>query len=249
MIPLLEMEDITVRFHGEGRETVVLQEFSLSVYPGELLCILGPSGCGKTTTLKVAGSFIAPDSGTVRLEGRRTDSPDPQRVMVFQEQDQLFPWKRVLDNVAFGLNAGSSPTREEGRRRCRQALSEVGLAEVESAFPHQLSGGMRQRVALARALVGRPRLLLMDEPFGSVDAPQRRELQLLLQRLLADHRGTAVFVTHDVDEALLLGTRILVMGRDGSIVLEGPADDLPRARLFAALNADSPVPDQGRSSR
>jgi NitT/TauT family transport system ATP-binding protein len=232
--PLLELRAVSVRYPGETGNTQkkgVLHEFSLSVKQGELLCILGPSGCGKTTTLKVAGSFILPNSGHVLLDGVPVHSPDPERVMVFQELDQLFPWKRVLHNVAVGLSAGvSERTGDSVTRRtvgpaeadvlCREALEEVGLAASATLFPYQLSGGMKQRVALARAFVGRPRLLLMDEPFGSVDAPQRHDLQNLLRRLLRDHHGTAVFVTHDLEEALRLGTRILVMGPDGSIRLE-----------------------------
>jgi NitT/TauT family transport system ATP-binding protein len=258
--PLLELRSVTFRY---DRAPAVLRDFSLRVNRGELLCVLGPSGCGKTSLLKVAGSFLPPDEGEVYLAGRRVTHPDPDRVMVFQEPDQLFPWKRVVDNVAFAITVGAGVRvrpHEAGRARVLQALEEVGLADSARQYPYQLSGGMRQRVALARALVGRPELLLMDEPFGSVDAPQRRELQQLLQRLLADHHGTAVFVTHDVEEALLLGTRTLVMGRGGSIALsEEVADDISvetrerdvaarRARLLAVLDGKE-SDDHGSSRR
>ncbi len=250
--PLLELRSVTFRYGEASPAGSVLREFSISLEEGELLCVLGRSGCGKSTLLKIAGSFLLPDSGGVLLDGYGVTAPDPERVMVFQEQDQLFPWKRTIQNVAFGLTAGlrRSPGEprlpvdpEEKRRLCLRALEEVGLSDSVELFPHQLSGGMRQRVALARAFVGRPRLLLMDEPFGSVDAPQRRELQLLLRRLLADHAGTALFVTHDVEEALLLGSRIIVMGRDGAVKLEElPGSGTPaerRSRLHAALE-DAP---------
>ncbi len=257
-VPLLEFRGITAGYAGESTrvgEQPVLGDFDLTLYRGELLCILGPSGCGKTTLLKVAGSFLPPKAGVVRLKGERVGRPDPHRVMVFQEQNQLFPWKRVLENVCFGITTG---TRAQIRARAAVALTEVGLADAAKMFPHQLSGGMRQRVALARAIAGRPELLLMDEPFGSVDAPQRRELQLLLQRLLSDHHGTAMFVTHDVEEALLLGTRTIVLARDGTVVLkqtQRPAGEetsvgAQRARLLAALESDKArLPDQGISRR
>ncbi|MFP4483828.1 MAG: ABC transporter ATP-binding protein [Spirochaetaceae bacterium] len=256
--PLLALHGITAGYAGQGSgvgEQPVLHEFDLKLYRGELLCVLGPSGCGKTTLLKVAGSFLAPKAGVVQLNGERVRRPDPHRVMVFQEQNQLFPWKRVLENVCFGITTG---TRAQITAQADVALTEVGLADAARMYPHQLSGGMRQRVALARAIAGRPELLLMDEPFGSVDAPQRRELQLLLQRLLADHHGTAMFVTHDVEEALLLGTRTIVLARDGTVMLEQtrePADeqasvDARRARLLAALESDEArLPAQGISRR
>ncbi|POR02016.1 hypothetical protein AU468_07110 [Alkalispirochaeta sphaeroplastigenens] len=225
--PLLHLEGITLAYDGAP----VLQDSSLTLQEGELVCLLGPSGCGKTTLLKVAGSFLAPRSGRVFLQGRPVTAPDPQRIMVFQDQDQLFPWKRVEDNVLFGITRGR-PTPDQ-KEAARAILAEVGLGESLRRYPHQLSGGMRQRAALARAFAGRPRLFLMDEPFASVDAPQRRELQHLLQRLLRDHRGTALFVTHDVEEALTLGSRVLVMNRRGEILPEDPAPD--RERLNRAL--------------
>ncbi|SIQ33224.1 NitT/TauT family transport system ATP-binding protein [Alkalispirochaeta americana] len=225
--PLLHLEKITLAYDGAP----ILHNCSLTLEEGELVCLLGPSGCGKTTLLKVAGSFLLPRSGEVLLQGRPVTAPDPQRIMVFQDQDQLFPWKRVEDNVILGITRGR-PTPAE-REAARAILTEVGLGEALRRYPHQLSGGMRQRAALARAFAGRPRLFLMDEPFASVDAPQRRELQGLLQRLLRDHRGTALFVTHDVEEALLLGSRVLVMNRRGELLPEDPRRD--RDRLNQAL--------------
>lgn len=250
--PLLELRGVTVRYRRQEREEVVLRDFSLSIELRELLCVLGPSGCGKTTLLKVAGSFLHPLAGRVLLEGLTVGEPDPGRVMVFQDQDQLFPWKSVMSNVRFGLRGRGrySGTRADAAAR---ALQEVGLADAGELYPHQLSGGMRQRVALARAFVGTPRLLLLDEPFGSVDAPQRRDLQLLLQRLLQDHESTAIFVTHDVEEAIVLGTRIIVLRRDGSLGLTvgNPASRAGlRAELLEALEdpGDRSPRDEGRGS-
>ncbi|MFP4426995.1 MAG: ABC transporter ATP-binding protein [Spirochaetaceae bacterium] len=249
-LPILELRSITVGYREKSGGTTVLRRFSVAVEEGELLCILGPSGCGKSTLLKAAGSFLLPEEGEVLLDGTPVKAPDPERVMVFQEQNQLYPWKRVEGNVALGLTSGvrrsagearRAVSRDEARVLSRQALEEVGLSGAERLFPHQLSGGMRQRVALARAFVGLPRVLLMDEPFASVDAPQRRELQLLLRRLLSDHTGTAVFVTHDVEEALILGSRIIVMGQDGSILHEDrpPSAGAPDSDAAGHRGADS----------
>lgn len=222
---VLEMRHVTFRYDS-APDIPVLNRFSLAVNPGELLCILGPSGCGKSTVLKVAGSFLLPSSGEVLVDGTPVDRPDARRVMVFQDHDQLFPWKTVAGNVQFGLRGRHSDV-------VAALLREVGLAQEGHRYPHELSGGMRQRVALARALAGRPPVLLLDEPFAAVDAPQRRELQVLLQTLLRDHGTTAVFVTHDVEEALRLGSRIIVLDRQARVVLEEEGAGSRRAARVA----------------
>ncbi len=215
--PLLEVRNVCLTYSGSrpGEDTRVLSDFCLSIAPGELVCLLGPSGCGKTTALKTVGSFLRPQSGTVLLQGQPVSRPDPQRVMVFQDQDQLFPWKNVLQNVLFGRRPAQATVAA-----AQALLDEVGLGEAARRYPHHLSGGMRQRVALCRALLGNPQLLLLDEPFAAVDAPQRRELQQLLLRLLREHPVTALFVTHDIEEALTLGSRVVVMDRQGQILLD-----------------------------
>jgi len=226
-------------FSHEGRKKLqVLTGISFSAAAGELLTIAGPSGCGKSTLLRLCGAFLKPDSGEILFCGRPVEEPRPSLAMVFQEFDQLFPWKRVRSNVelpfvgrARGSEKQRGESREAQRSRASSLLAEVGLAEYADYYPHQLSGGMKQRAALARCLAGEPDLLLMDEPFGSVDAQKREELQDLLLSLCRRRSITVLFVTHDVAEAIYLGDRVLVMGRAGE-ELRGIIDvDLPRPRM------------------
>lgn len=189
------------------------------IAPGETVTLLGASGCGKTTVLRVAASFLRPIEGAVYAGGRPVERPDRERFMVFQETDQLLPWKTVLGNVLFALGA-TGFTGAAARTHAREMLARLGLAGSENRFPHQLSGGMKQRVALARAFVLTPSVLLMDEPFASVDSPRRRELQDLLLELVRVERPAVLFVTHDIDEAVRIGGRVLVMSREGHIVAE-----------------------------
>lgn len=211
----LELRSVTVGYGGEP----VLRDFSLVVPAGETVTLLGPSGCGKTTVLRVAASFLTPVSGSVLAAGRTVSRPDRNRFMVFQEQTQLLPWKTVIGNVLFALTA-IDVHGADARDRAVRVLLRLGLAGTEDRFPHQLSGGMKQRVALARAFVLNPAVLLMDEPFASVDAPRRRELQDLLLELVRVERPAVLFVTHDLDEAVRIGGRVLVMSRKGIIVAE-----------------------------
>ncbi len=220
----LELEGVTFSYPGEPLP--VLNDVSLAIIPGEVVCVLGPSGCGKTTLLKVAASFLAPSAGNVRFRGTVVSDPDPERIVVFQEQDQLFPWKTALGNVIFPLrHAGRSLQHLENpgaplRQRALNALAEVELRDDAARYPHQLSGGMRQRVALARAFVMEPAVLLLDEPFASVDAPTRKRLGMLLQRLQRSHNPGVLFVTHDMEEALRLGDRLVVLNRKGRVCLQ-----------------------------
>ncbi len=193
---------------------LVLPDVSLSVGAGEIVCLLGPSGCGKSTLAKIAASLLEPDEGTVCVNGVAVTAPDANRFMIFQEQDQIFPWKTALGNVTFPLKLGGVPG---WRARGIETLREVGLEAAAGKFPHQLSGGMRQRVALARAFAMRPSVLIMDEPFASVDASLRFDLQDLLVRLVAEHRQAVLFVTHEIDESIRLADRIVVMSDDGAV--------------------------------
>jgi NitT/TauT family transport system ATP-binding protein len=181
------------------------------VHAADRFVLLGASGCGKSTLLKAIGGFIAPVEGEIRLEGEPVRGPGPDRVVVFQEFDQLPPWKTVRDNVAFPLLASRTCGRKEAQERASHWLAKVGLAKFGDAFPHQLSGGMKQRVAIARALAMQPRILLMDEPFAALDALTRRKMQEELLALWDEARFSLVFVTHSIEEALVVGTRIGVL--------------------------------------
>jgi NitT/TauT family transport system ATP-binding protein len=215
----IDIEDLTIRL-GEGRQAFeALQQVSLSIAPGEFVCVLGPSGCGKSTLLGALAGHWQPSGGRIRVDAQPVGGPHPDRGLVFQ-QHTLFPWKKVLDNVAFGLKM-KGVGRRERRARARELLELVGLAGFEDRYPAQLSGGMQQRVEIARVLINHPRVMLMDEPFGALDAQTRLKMQELLLGVWARVKTTIVFITHDIDEALFLADRILVMSpRPGRIIDE-----------------------------
>jgi len=206
----------------------VLQNISFTAAAGELICILGPSGCGKSTLLNILSGFLAADAGTVTVNGRQVVKPGPDRCVVFQE-DALFPWLTVAENIAFGM-AGGFRRRGTVRAEVDRFVSLVGLAPYRDYLPRELSGGMKQRVALARVLILNPMVLLMDEPFASLDALLREEMQNVLLELWRAFSHTILFVTHDVGEAVTLADRILVMGKNpGTIAMDIPVG-LPRPR-------------------
>ncbi len=209
----------------------VFHRFVLAVAPGEVVCVLGPSGCGKSTLLRVLAGLEALDEGSALFEGATIAGPDPRRALVFQDF-ALFPWLSVADNVAFGPRVGG---RGDGlERRVRELLELVGLAGFERAAPRSLSGGMAQRVALARALANDPQVLLLDEPLGALDVQTRLGLQDAVAHILSTRHLTAVVVTHDFDEAVVLADRIVVLGpRPARIVAEIPVT-LPRPRERAS---------------
>jgi NitT/TauT family transport system ATP-binding protein len=221
-----------------GAHVVAVEDVSLEVREGEFVAIVGPSGCGKTTLLNMVAGFIPPSRGEIVLDGRRVKGPGPDRGVVFQSF-ALFPWKTVLENVSFGPKMRGAP-RAEREQIGREYLALVGLAEVEGRYPMELSGGMQQRVGVARALANRPDVLLMDEPFASVDAQTRMTLQEELTRIWQARRPTVLFVTHDVEEAVFLANRVVVLSRGpGRVVAELPVD-LPRPRAWATLVEDAP---------
>ncbi|MCX6668361.1 MAG: ABC transporter ATP-binding protein [Methanothrix sp.] len=225
---LLEIKGLNKLFWADGKEMEVLREINLSIRENEFICFIGPSGCGKTTLLRIIAGLEEPTSGTVSLAGDLITGPGPERGMVFQEYS-LFPWRTVLDNIAFGLELKGVPA-DERRTQSRQYLKMVGLERFEARYPHELSGGMKQRVAIARALVNDPKALLMDEPFGALDAQTRNLMQSELLRIWEEEKKTVVFVTHSVDEAIFLADRIVIMSaRPGRVkdVIEIP---LPRPR-------------------
>ena len=219
----IEIEHLTIRL-GEGAGAFdAVQDVSLSIRPGEFVCVLGPSGCGKSTLLGGLAGHWQPGSGSIRVDGETVAGPHPDRGLVFQHHT-LFPWKRVLDNVAFGLKM-KGVARQERTARAREMLELVGLQGFESRYPAQLSGGMQQRVEIARVLINQPRVMLMDEPFDALDAQTRLRMQELLLDVWRRVGTTIVFITHDIDEALFLADRIVVMSpRPGRIVEELPID-------------------------
>jgi ABC-type taurine transport system ATPase subunit len=210
-----------VRHEYRGSENAVpaLGPIDLELAAGEFLAVVGPSGCGKTTLLQLLAGFLTPSEGEVRVGDKRVDAPSPERGVVFQ-QPNLFPWYDVRDNVALGLRyAGVSKT--ERRRIADEQLELVGLSEFAGAKTYELSGGMQQRTQIARVLATEPELLLLDEPFGALDALTREKLQLEFHRIWHETRRTAVFITHSVDEAVFLGTRVIVLSdRPGRIVFD-----------------------------
>jgi NitT/TauT family transport system ATP-binding protein len=231
----IRLRDVDIYF-GEGKTAVqALRRVDLDVGPGELMSVLGPSGCGKSTIIGAVAGFTRVSSGVLEVDGRPVSAPGPDRGVVFQ-QHTLFPWKTVLDNVAFGLKM-QRVGKAERTRVAREILAHVGLSEFAEHYPHQLSGGMQQRVNLARVLVNRPRVILMDEPFCSLDAQTRLQMQQLLLRLWHEFHMTVVFVTHDVDEAVFLSDRVVVLSRrPGAVKAELPIR-LPRPRTRELLTS------------
>ncbi|MCS7172329.1 MAG: ABC transporter ATP-binding protein [Armatimonadetes bacterium] len=226
---VLEVAGVSKEF--SGRQRAALEEVSFSVTEGEFVTIVGPSGCGKSTLLKCVCGLMSPSRGEIRVEGRRVMGPPPGVVLVFQEYNRsLFPWLTVMQNVMLPLRKrkGLTPVDREGL--ALRMLAAVGLDGFVNHYPWELSGGMQQRVAIARALAFQPRILLMDEPFGSVDALTRMELEDLLLNLWTQFRFTTLLVTHDVDEAIYLADRVLVFsGSPGRVVDDVPVH-LPRPR-------------------
>ena len=225
---ILCIENLRKVFRTNGSFLTVLDEISFSVGSGEMICILGRSGCGKSTLLKILAGFIAPSSGTVLLNGTPITDPGPDRCVVFQE-DTLFPWLTVKENIAFGLK-GRMREKDGMWEEVEHFLSLVGLSEFRDYLPRDISGGMRQRVALARVLILKPKLLLMDEPFASLDAQTREEMQNLLLSLWERLSHTVLFVTHDVNEAITLADRIFLMEKGPGRIRDEIRIDLPRPR-------------------
>lgn len=207
----LDIRDLAVTYRTGRSSLTALDGIDLTVHEGEKVVILGPSGCGKSTLLKVIGGFEPPSRGTVELDGRPVTRPGPDRAFVFQEFDQLFPWYTVAGNLAFALRIARGMTGREAERQIEEVLAMVGLSGWGEFYPHQLSGGMKMRVAIARALVLKPAVLLMDEPFAALDAQTRSALQAEVNRLQAETGQTLIFVTHSIEEALVIGDRIVVM--------------------------------------
>jgi NitT/TauT family transport system ATP-binding protein len=224
----LELRNISMQFSRRGQRFEALRDVSLQVQAGEFISLVGASGCGKTTLLRIVDGLRPPTRGEVWVDGHPVDRPGPDRGFVFQ-QDGLFPWRTVLDNVIFGLEV-QGKSKGDARKRADTLIRLVGLNGFEQHFPHELSGGMRQRANLARALTIDPDVLLMDEPFASLDAQTREIMQSELLRIWRSNRKTVLFVTHQIDEAVYLADRVVVMtSRPGQV--KAVVDvDIPRPR-------------------
>ncbi len=208
---LLSVDNVSLEYRTPQRVVRATHQVSFEVDPADRFVLLGPSGCGKSTLLKAIGGFITPCEGEIRLQGQTVSAPGPDRIVVFQEFDQLPPWKTVKQNVMFALLASGTLKRREAEERALHYLDKVGLAAFADAYPHTLSGGMKARVAIARALAMQPKILLMDEPFAALDALTRRKMQEELLLLWEEVRFTLLFVTHSIEEALVVGNRILLL--------------------------------------
>ena len=230
---MLVAEDIRHVFRSQQGELVALDGVQLSVSLGELVAIIGPSGCGKSTLLRILGGLLAPTEGRVRLDGQPLSSPRRQVGLIFQKTN-LMPWRTVLGNVVLPLEVAGQP-RGEAEARAHRIIDLVGLDGFEASYPRQLSGGMAQRVAIARALIAEPEVLLLDEPFGALDALSREQMNLELLRIWQAQRVTAVMVTHSLQEAVFVADRVLVMSpRPGKIRAEVVVD-LPRPRRLEVM--------------
>ncbi len=227
---ILDVADLSKSFSAAGRPpTVALDRVSFQVHRRELMCVIGPSGCGKSTLARLVAGLEAPTGGEMLLDGKPIHGPGPDRGMVFQSYT-LFPWLTVLKNVMFGMEVGSGMSHAEAERDARMWLEVVGLTKFAEAYPHQLSGGMKQRAAIARALANRPRMLLMDEPFGALDAQTRCQMQSYLLQIWRQVDITILFITHDLDEAVYLSDRILILDAHPGRVREVMEVAVPRPR-------------------
>jgi NitT/TauT family transport system ATP-binding protein len=235
---LLEIRSLRKIYDAHGRQVEALADISFSVEAGQFVCVVGPSGCGKTTLLRCLGGLLPPTSGELRVAGNPVTGPPDELAVVFQEYGRsLFPWLRVHENVDLPLRAKGLP-HDRRRALVNQALQEVGLADAATAWPWQLSGGMQQRVAIARALAYQPRVMLMDEPFAAVDAQTRADLEDLVRSVWRHFGVTLLFVTHDIDESVYLGQRVIVLSSSPTVVVEDLTIDLPAERDQLSTRSD-----------
>lgn len=232
----VEINDVTVDF---GQGVVAVKGASLDIKPGEFVCLLGPSGCGKSTLMNTVAGFVHPSHGSVMVDSKEINKPGLDRGMVFQ-QHSLFPWKTVCDNVAFGPLMAKKG-RNEARSTARTFIEMVGLSSYENRYPSMLSGGMKQRVGIARALANYPNVLLMDEPFGALDAQTRAMMQENLLQIWGEFGITVIFVTHDIDEAVFLADRVVVMSASPGRLIADIKVNLPRPRSTDMITSEEYV--------
>lgn len=227
----IQIDNVGMTYSGLSGQVEALRAVSLAITPGEFICLVGPSGCGKTTLLNIIAGFLTPTCGAVEVNGRRVQGPGPDRGVVFQ-QYAVFPWLTVRENVAFGLTLGANRLpRAEADAIVDHFIQLVGLGDFEHAYPKELSGGMKQRVAIARSYAVNPAVLLMDEPFGALDAQTRQFMQESLLQILEQERKTVVFVTHGVEEATYLASRVVVMAARPGRIREIIPVEIPYPRL------------------
>jgi NitT/TauT family transport system ATP-binding protein len=205
------VEGVTLRYRTKEHLVTATYRVSFNLFHSDRFVVLGPSGCGKSTLLKAVGGYIRPTEGSIRLNHTAVAGPGPDRVFVFQEFDQLLPWKTVQENIVFALTASGKLPRPQAEERAMHFIAKVNLTEFAASYPHTLSGGMKQRVAIARAMAMEPQILLMDEPFAALDALTRARMQEELLQLWDETRFTVLFVTHSIPEAIRIGSRILLM--------------------------------------
>ena len=222
----LQVENLNIVFTRDGKTTPVLQDINLGVSGGEFVCVVGPSGCGKSTLLNVMSGFLSPTSGSVKIDGEVVRGPDPRRMFVFQERG-VFPWLTVEGNIGFGLFKLPAAERKQ---RVAHYIKMVGLQGFEESYPAELSGGMKQRLEVARALAVNPDMLYLDEPFGALDSITRHIMRGELLRIWEAERKTIVFVTHDIDEAVQMADRVVVLSARPAVIQEIVSIDIPHPR-------------------
>ena len=219
MKELLKITNLSKTYSGAGGSRAILENLNLTVHENEFICILGPSGCGKSTLLRCIAGF-EDYTGTIECGGKRVTGPAPERMMVFQDYNQLFPWKTVEKNIQYPLKVKGIRDNAELQRISDEYIKKVGLDGYQKYYPHELSGGMKQRVAIAKALALKPEIILMDEPFAALDAITRNSLQKELYRISTSEKVTVIFITHNIQEAITLGTRVMLMNKQGKIAID-----------------------------
>lgn len=216
---VLKVENLTKKYYTQKEATSILNNLNLEIEKGEFVCILGPSGCGKSTLIRCIASFEDYE-GTITSNGKVVSKPDTDRIMVFQDFNQLYPWKTVEKNIMYPLKLKGIKDKETLRKITDDVLKKVALDGKQKFYPHELSGGMKQRVAIAKALALKPDVILMDEPFAALDAMTRNNLQKELLNMFNEENITIIFITHNIQEAIVLGTRILLMNKNGQIAID-----------------------------
>ncbi|MCV0334919.1 ABC transporter ATP-binding protein [Microbacterium sp. STF-2] len=237
--PLISVTGLSVSYDvaRTGKKLIAIEDVDLDVFEGEFITVLGPSGCGKTTFMNVIAGLVAPSTGAVLVDGKQVDGPGPDRAVVFQDY-ALLPWRTVFDNVKFGLEMQKGLRTADWRAKVQEAIDMVGLKGFESSYPRELSGGMQQRVGLARAFVAEPRILLMDEPLGAVDALTREVMRDEIEKLIEATGKTVLFITHSIEEAILLGDRIVVFKSHPGAIKEIITTGIPRPRSERSVQHD-----------